>query len=262
MARITAGVSFISKQAHMVVYSEDIFKDWLEIIQELEKKNKRPGVTVFRCLAGLDEEEVKQVQAEIKSGSIVLSKGTKDEDVIDMPEYVKQLKQDKIIQDALLTEFNGLDKDKQCQNWEELTTTFNINHVVYSLLLKLCDAWIKSKLQVGSKKIDFPIEARKYVEWNISLSKERSTLSLDLPWHIYVVSLPIEGSGYLERHFNNPIPIGLCVLDNTEVSTTNMQWDVEKFQDLLNGIMAIAGGSKPSQYILVAFLNNTDYIHL
>ena len=239
MARITAGVSFISKQAHMVVYSEEVFKGWLEIIQELEKKNKKPGVTVFRCLAGLEEEEVKQIQEKIRSGSIVLSKGTKDGDVIDMADHVKQLKQDKILQDALLTQFSTLDKDKQCRNWDELTTTYNINHVVYSLLLRLCDDWIKSKLQVGSKKIDFPIEATKYVEWNISLSKERSTVSLDLPWHIYTVSLPIEGSGYLKRHFDKPIPIGLCVLDNTEVTTRNMQWDVKKFQDLLNGIMAI-----------------------
>ena len=66
----------------------------------------------------------------------------------------------------------------------------------------------------------------------------------------------------MERHFDRPIPIGLCVLDNTEVTTRNMQWDVKKFQDLLNGIMAIAGGSMPSQYMLVVFLNNSDYIHL
>ena len=89
-----------------------------------------------------------------------------------MPECIKQLKQDKIIQDALLVEFNSVNKDKQCQDWAELTTTYNINEVVYSVVLKLCDAWLKSKLQVGSKKMDFPAEARQYVEWNFSLSKE------------------------------------------------------------------------------------------
>ena len=89
-----------------------------------------------------------------------------------MPDYVKKLKQDKLLQDALLTQFNTLDKDKQCKTWEELTTTYNINHVVYSLLLRLCDVWIRSKLQVGSKKIGFPIKVTKYVQWNINLSKE------------------------------------------------------------------------------------------
>ena len=86
-----------------------------------------------------------------------ISKGSKDVDVIDMPESIKQLKKDKIIQDALIVEFNTLNKDKQY------------------------DVWIKSKLKVGSKKIDFTIESRQYVEYNISLTKEISTLSFNLP---------------------------------------------------------------------------------
>jgi len=60
------------------------------------------------------------------------------------------------------------------------------------------------------------------------------------------VSLPIKGSFYLEHHFKNPIPIGLCVLDNTKALERNMQWGVEKFQDLLKGILAIAGRSMHS----------------
>ncbi len=94
MAKITVGASFISKQSHMVIYSDEVFKGWLEII---EMQNKKPTATVFRCLAGLDEEEVKQIQSKIRSGQIVVSKGTKDVDLIDKPEHVKQLKQDKII---------------------------------------------------------------------------------------------------------------------------------------------------------------------
>ena len=108
-----------------------------------------------------------------------------------MTERVKQLKQDKISQYALLVEFNTLSEEKQCQSWRELTTTYSINDVVYSVHLKLCDGWIKPKLQVGLKKVDFPTEATKYAEWNIYLSKEQPTLSLDLPLSTYAVSLPI-----------------------------------------------------------------------
>ena len=210
----------------------------------------------------MDEEEVKQIQSKIRSEHIVLSKSAKDVHLIDMPERVMQLKQDKIIQDALLLEFNTQNKDKQCQNWQEVTTTYNINNVVYSVILKLCEVWVKSKLQVGSKKIDFPAEVTQYVGWNISLSKELSTLSLDVPWCIYAVNLPFDGSYYLKRHMINPIPIGLCVLDNTEDFGQNMQWNVEKFCNLLNGIMVVTGGSRPAQYVLLTFLNIKDFTEL
>ena len=73
MAKVTVRAAFISKQSHMVICFDEIFKGWLEII---ENQNKKPSAATFRCLAGLDESEVKQIQIEIKSGQIVLSKGT------------------------------------------------------------------------------------------------------------------------------------------------------------------------------------------
>lgn len=156
MARITVGQSFISKQAHMVICSDEVFKGWLKIIQEQDKK---PAAAAFRCLAGLEEEDVKQIQSEIRSGEIILSKGAKSTNEVDMAERIKQLKQDKIVQEQLLIEFNTMNKDKQCQNWKELASTYNINKVVYGTILQLCDEWIKSKLVVGSKKINFPVAA-------------------------------------------------------------------------------------------------------
>ena len=113
MAKITVGPAFISKQSCMVIFSNKIFIGWLEIIK---KQTKKPSAATFRCLAGLDDLEVKQIQAKIQFEQIVLSKGVKDAHVIDMPEHIKQLKQDKIIQDALLIEFNTLNKDKQFPN--------------------------------------------------------------------------------------------------------------------------------------------------
>ena len=81
----------------MVISSDEVFKGWLEI---MEKQNKKSTATVFRCLVVLDEQEVKQIQLEIKSGQIFISKGAKDVDFIDILERIKHLKQDKIIQDA------------------------------------------------------------------------------------------------------------------------------------------------------------------
>ena len=259
MARITVGQSFISKQAHMVICSDEVFKGWLKIIQEQDKK---PAAAAFRCLAGLEEEDVKQIQSEIRSGEIILSKGAKSTNEVDMAERIKQLKQDKIVQEQLLIEFNTMNKDKQCQNWKELASTYNINKVVYGTILQLCDEWIKSKLVVGSKKIDFPVAATRYIEWNITLCKERSTTSLNLPLSIYVVSLTFDGSLYLKRHLSDPVSIGLCVLDCTEDLERQKHWSAEKFCNLLNGIMIITGGSAGSQYVLLTFLDITGLNHL
>ena len=60
----------------------------------------------------------------------------------------------------------------------------------------------------------------------------------------------------------NPIPIGLCVLNNTKDFGQNMQWNVEKFCILLNGIMVVTGRSRPTQYVLLTFLNIKDFIEL
>ena len=118
------------------------------------------------------------------------------------------IKQARLIQEALLAEFNNVDKEKQCENWEELKTTNNINHVVYSRFLNMCDAWLKSHLKAGTKKIDFPTETRNYIEWTINIRKEKSKESMNLPWLFYVVNLELEGRSYLQRHFENPKPIG------------------------------------------------------
>ena len=75
-------------------------------LRSSRSKSRNQVSPLLNCLAGLDDLEVKQIQEEIQFGQILLSKGVKDADVIDMTERIKQLKQDKIIQDALLIDFN------------------------------------------------------------------------------------------------------------------------------------------------------------
>ena len=126
MARISAGTSFITKQAHMVTYSQEVFQGWLDIIQQLEKDIKKPSATVFWFLCGLDEDKVKRLQREIRAENIVLSKGPKDAYVIDLPEQIKNLMQDRLIQEASLAEFNNVDKESNVKIgkiWRPLTTS-------------------------------------------------------------------------------------------------------------------------------------------
>lgn len=251
---MSAGASWIAKQAHMVTYCDPIYDCWLQIIEKLEEENKRPPTTVFRFLCGLEESEVMLIQEEIKEEKVLLSKTAKDGDTIDMYDRIKQLKQDKLIQDALLEGFNALNTSSPCEDWEAIVSKYNINDAVYKTILTLCEEWLKSSLKRGKKKMAFPEEAVKYMQWAVHLQKENIE-SLDLPWSIYVVSLQMEGNLYLKRHFNNKMPIGLCVLDLTKHCGGSLQWSEETFKNALDGMLAIAGGSIDPGFVCLAFVD-------
>lgn len=255
------GASWIAKQAHMVTYSDPIYDCWLEIIERLEEENKKPPTTVFRFLCGLEESEVQIIQEEIKDEKILLSKSIKDGDVADMYDRIKQLKQDKLIQDALIEGFNVLNESSPCKDWEEVVNVYNINDAIYTTILTLCEDWLKSNLKRGTKKMNFPEKAVEYMQWVVHLQKEKIE-SRDLPWSIYVVSLQMEGNLYLKRHFNRSTPIGLCVLDLTKHSGGNLQWTEETFKNALDGILAIASGSTIPGFVFLAFVDSNKFTKL
>ena len=251
---MSAGASWIAKQAHMVTYSDPIYNCWLEIIERLEEEDKKPPTTIFRFLCGLEESELQVIQEEIKAEKILLSKTAKDGDATDMYDRIKQLKQDKLIQEALVEGFNNLNASSPCKDWEEVVCMYNINDAVYKTILMLCEEWLKSSLKRGINKMAFPDEAIKYMQWVVHLQKEKIE-SRDLPWSIYVVSLQMEGNLYLKRHFNNEMPIGLCVIDLTRQCGSSLQWSEETFINALNGILAIAGGSTDPGFVFLAFVD-------
>lgn len=69
----------------------------------------------------------------------------------------------------------------------------------------------------------------------------------------------MEGKHYLSRYYPNPFPIGLCVLDTTEMG---MKWSSDMFTNLLIGIMDVTSGTHSSQYVFLAFLTSTDMLYL
>ena len=244
----------------MVTYSDPIYDRWLEILEGLEE-GKKPPTTVFRYLCGLEESEVQSIQEEIKDEKIFLSKTSKDSDMIDMYDRVKQLKQDKLVQEAVLEGFNNLNASSPCKDWEEVVRMYDINDAVYKTILTLCEEWIRSSLKRGTKKIAFPEEAMKYMQWAVHLQQEKVE-PIDLPWSIYVVSLQMEGNLYLKRHFNNEIPIGLCVLDLIKNNGGSVQWSKETITNALKGILAIAGGSTDPGFVFLAFVDFTTLTKL
>ena len=98
----------MAKQGHMVTYFDEVFNIWIELIKGLKDgtiEGRKPNAAHFRCLNGLDEASIKKVQGAIKEKQDLLAKVPKDNEMKDMVEFVKQLKQDKIIQNKLMKVF-------------------------------------------------------------------------------------------------------------------------------------------------------------
>ena len=264
MAGTSIGATFLTKQGHMVTYSNKIFKVWIDLIKELERgEGRKPNATHFRCLSGLDEDSVQKIQASLKAKEIVLIKGPKDNEVKDMAELVKQLKQDNIIQDELMKVFNEADKTKNFKSWPEIVKEYNIDDHVYQVIIQMCDVWINAKLAASKVTPQFPLEERAYIDWITSLSKAQVSTINDFPWKVHAVNIHMEGKDFLKRYYKNPISIGLCILDNTDSgSTTCMKWSESIFMDLLSGILGITGGTTHPQYVFLAFLSFDDVMLL
>lgn len=147
------GEYFAQKQAHMVTCADGVFQEWMEIIKDVEQGNlsgKKPNQTQFRCLAGLEETEVRMLQAELKSGLIVLSKDAASEEKVDLVTRVMLIKQDRVAQkelvQELLKEFNIMNHSHKCQSWDEVKHFYKVDDKVYSNFQHMCDTWIKTKL--------------------------------------------------------------------------------------------------------------------
>ena len=84
---------------------------------------------------------------------------------------------------------------------------------------------------------------------------------MNVPWSIFVVSLRVEQRSYLQHHFNQHMPIDLCVLDNTETPHCKKQWDSCAFKDLLDGVLDVCEeGNK--QFVFLALVGLDDFIQL
>ena len=135
---------------------------------------------------------------------------------MDMLERIKQMKQDRLLQEELIVVYQELDKESGFTTWDEIKSKYNISPLVYDRFLVLCDDWLKSCLKMACKKIAFPKDVVDYAEWTIKVKKEESTNTMNVPWSIFVVSLRVDQRSYLQRSFNQHMPIDLCMLDIIE----------------------------------------------
>ena len=88
--------SFATKESNMVMYSDDIYEEWINILEKYQASTARggrqPSITTFSCLRGLEEVDVKLLQQELIEGKICLVKQTSQGDMLDLSTRATNLK--------------------------------------------------------------------------------------------------------------------------------------------------------------------------
>ncbi len=260
------GDKWASRDYHMIVSSQDVFDGWVTIMKKYakgellsqgessRKKGRQPSPATFRCLMGLKDGEVATLQQEINEGSILFLKNKWDnEDVIDMETRAKQIKQDRVLKEELVSLFNAsiTNNNGALKTWEELVIDFDITEDAYSKILGVCSDWVQKKLTRGADAGPLPNGAKDIVTFFLRKKENPHESSSTLPWRVYVVGCNLEALELIHNVYKDPITIGVVVLDAAH-GVEGMKWDSFKFGRLVSSLLKMT--CDPKQFILLSFL--------
>ncbi|MCO5586769.1 hypothetical protein L7F22_040711 [Adiantum nelumboides] len=260
------GDKWASRDYHMIVSSKDIFDGWVTIMkkyakgellsqaQSSRKKGRQPSPATFRCLMGLKDGEVATLQQEINEGSILFLKNKWDsEDFIDMETRAKQIKQDRVLKEELVSLFNAsiANTNGALKTWEELVIDFDITEDAYSKILGVCSDWVQKKLTRGADAGPLPNGAKDIVTFFLRKKENPHESSSTLPWRVYVVGCNLEALELIHNVYKDPITIGVVVLDAAH-GVEGMKWDSFKFGRLVSSLLKMT--CDPKQFVLLSFL--------
>ena len=99
MAKITSNIStFGTHDAYMVLHEPDIYEGWIEILEKqcATTSQQQPNISIFQCLQGLADEDVKIIKGELLEDKIVLVKQANQHNTIDITARAKEIKQTKV----------------------------------------------------------------------------------------------------------------------------------------------------------------------
>ena len=257
------GDKWASRDYHMIVSSQDVFDGWVTIMKKYAKrellsqgessrnKGMQPSPATF---LGLKDGEVATLQQEINEGSILFLKNKWDnKDVIDMETRAKQIKQDRVLKEELVSLFNAsiTNNNGALKTWEELVIDFDITEDAYSKILGVCSDWVQKKLTRGADAGPLPNGAKDIVTFFLRKKENPHESSSTLPWRVYVVGCNLEALELIHNVYKDPITIGVVVLDAAH-GVEGMKWDSFKFGRLVSSLLKMT--CDPKQFILLSFL--------
>lgn len=219
------------------------------------KKGRQPSPATFRCLMGLKDGDILSLQKEVNDGHILFLRNRWDkEDMIDMETKAKQIKQDRVLHEELVSLFNASipTSNGGMKNWEDLVAEYEITNEVYTKILGVCIDWVSKKLTRGADAGPLPSGAKDVVNFLIGKKQDPLHSSTSLPWQVYVVGCNLEAFDLIHNVYKDPITIGVVVLDAAH-GVGGMNWDSIKFGKVVFTLLKMT--CEPKQFILLSFLN-------
>ena len=167
------------------------------------------GPTLFRCIAGLEREEVLSLQAGLLNKSILLKKSKHTKDMIDMEEYAWNLKVDRVLKAAIVDFYSDLTKESQ--TWDQLCEKYKLGSYEYNQLKSYTEAFVKDCLNRSKKKPSLPSTAITLLQHLYRATMDPMILENSLPWAIKGVGLDAQKLQLYSQQFC--VPFQLAIMD-------------------------------------------------
>ena len=185
----------------MLMYADDIYDQWINILEKHQASTTRgcqPSITTFKCLRGLEDDDVRLLQQELLKDKICLVKQPNQEK--DMPNPFSRaanIKQTKVFVAQTLKSFKELNPIVDIPSWEECWSHYNITDDIYKSLFTSCTQWLQLKLQQTKDTSAFLEVTKGYVQWIIVQKNGSSNSQFSLPLMIKCIGKNLEGIEFL-----------------------------------------------------------------
>ncbi|MCO5562327.1 hypothetical protein L7F22_015953 [Adiantum nelumboides] len=247
--------SFANREAHMVMHSEDIYEQWIFILENHQAsfaRGRQPSIATFRCLCGLEDEDVKLLQQEVKEEKIFLVKQPHQPNMLDLSARATNIKQTKVFLLEMFKLFKELDPIEAITSWEECGSHYNSTDEIYNSLFINCTQWLHLKLQKIKETPAIPEVTKGYVQWIIAQKNGTSRLQFSLPWTIKCMGKNLEGIEFIQGENTSTVRVGVCIIDTTHKGTISSGWSAAQFGKVIDGVCRIA--HQPSKFVIVGLV--------